>query len=71
MIPGLVECHSGSSYGERPIAFEWDGVRILVAEVLGRWRYPEGFSFRVLTEDGRVFDLHHLESEDVWQIAPV
>jgi hypothetical protein len=43
----------------------------LVAEVLGRWRYPEGFSFRVLTEDGRVFDLHHLESDDVWQIALV
>jgi hypothetical protein len=41
-----------------------------VAEVLGRWRYPEGFSFRVLTEDGRVYDLHHREIDDVWQIAP-
>ncbi|OGO69893.1 MAG: hypothetical protein A2Z37_06535 [Chloroflexi bacterium RBG_19FT_COMBO_62_14] len=71
MTPGLVECHSGGSYAERPIAFEWEDVRLLVAEVLGRWRYPEGFSFRVLTEDGRVFDLHHLESDDVWQIALV
>ncbi len=63
-----VECHSGYTYGERPIAFEWLGRRLLVAEVEAAWRLPDGRAFRVRTEDGMLFELTYVEADDVWSI---
>ncbi len=64
----LVECHSGYTYGERPIAFQWEGKRLLVAEVEATWRLPGGRRFRVRAEDGRVFELFYGELYDEWRI---
>ncbi len=63
-----VECHSGSTYGERPVALVWEGERLPVAEVEDRWREPQGLCFRVRTLDGRVFHLSYSERNDEWQI---
>jgi hypothetical protein len=67
-MPDLVECHSGSEYGERPTALHWNGQRLEVAEVEARWRIPGGKKFRVRTSDGQVFELLYVELFDEWRI---
>jgi hypothetical protein len=69
MSPELVECHSGTAYGERPTALHWEGERLLVEEIEARWRFPEGRRFRVRVDDGRVFMLDYVEPRDEWRIS--
>jgi hypothetical protein len=70
----IVECHSGSSYAERPTALTWQGRRLIVAEILSQGRTPQAKWFRVRTADGQVFELAYVEaadrclSEQEWQI---
>ncbi|HEX7541114.1 MAG TPA: DUF6504 family protein [Anaerolineales bacterium] len=72
----IVECHSGSTYAERPTAFTWQGQRLIVAEILSQGRTPQAKLFRVRTADGQVFELAYVEaadkcpSEQEWQIHP-
>lgn len=66
-----VECYSGGEYAERPRAFEWDGKRYQVAEILARWRMPDGPGFRVATPDGMLFELIYRERADRWEVLPV
>ena len=68
MSPELVECHSGYTYAERPIAVRWQGERLLVQEIEARWRIPGATCFRVRTEDGRTFDLFYGELYDEWRV---
>ena len=70
MSPEIVECHSGYTYGERPIALHWQGERLMIVEMQARWRNPGGPCFRVRTEDGRVFELSYAEGPGEWQIRP-
>lgn len=63
-----VECHSGTTYGERPIAFLWEGERLRIVEIEARWRLPDGRKFRVRVEDDRIFELYYVEQVDEWQI---
>jgi hypothetical protein len=63
-----VECHSGYAYGERPIAFQWEGERLSIVEIEARWRVPNGRRFRVRVEDSRVFELFYGELDDEWRI---
>jgi hypothetical protein len=58
---------SGSRYGERPLAFTWDGERLEVAGVQRQWRTPEGMCYRVITQDEQLFDLLYLEDQDLWK----
>ncbi len=69
MSPELVECHSGITYGERPIALYWEGERLLIVEVEARWRLPDGRKFRVRVEDERTFELYYIEHIDEWRIS--
>lgn len=66
-----VECYSGSRYGERPLAFHFDGKRHIVASVLRQWRISEGLCWRIITDDELRFDLIYLEAEDNWNIIPL
>ena len=68
MSPERVECHSGYTYGERPIAFYWEGERLLIVEIEASWRLPDGRKFRVRVEDDRLFDLDYIEQVDEWRI---
>ncbi len=70
-MTGLVECHSGSEYAERPIALTWGGQRLEVVEVMARWRIPEGKCFLVRTSDGQAFELVYHELEDAWSVTSV
>ena len=69
MADELVECHSGYTYAERPIALHWDGDRLEIVEVKSRWRIPEGLCFRVSVGDGREFELIYKEFSDTWSIT--
>lgn len=66
----LVECHSGYEYAEHPIAFQWQGQRLDVAEVMDTWRIPGGKCFRVRTSDDQVFELFYGELYAEWRINP-
>jgi hypothetical protein len=68
MSEPLVECHSGYTYAQRPIALRWQGVRLLIQDVEAYWRIPDGPCFRIRTEDGQVFELFYSESSAEWQI---
>jgi hypothetical protein len=65
-----VECYSGSEYAEYPIAFEYQGERLQVTEILRRQRSPTGKSFRVRPAHSLIFELHYDEAGDVWLIEP-
>jgi hypothetical protein len=70
MQGAVVECHSDTEYADRPLAFTWQGRRLEIAEILGRWRGPNGKSFRIKTLDGQVFDLIYREIPDDWLVFP-
>ncbi|MBE0700042.1 MAG: hypothetical protein IH586_24210 [Anaerolineaceae bacterium] len=71
MLTALVECYSGYQYPERPVAFQWQGDRLKVEQILAEWRIPDGKRFQVRTQDGQLFDLFFREMYDEWQIYPV
>ncbi|WP_273090663.1 hypothetical protein [Thermoflexus sp.] len=66
-----VRCYAGSTYPERPEAFEWEGAEKQVARILQRWRTPEAIGFRVRTEDGMIFDLIYDLRWDQWTVIPL
>jgi hypothetical protein len=66
----LVECHSGTEYADRPKAFNWQGQRLEIADILGQWRTPNEKSFRIRTIDGQAFELTYREIPDDWQVRP-
>jgi hypothetical protein len=68
MASELVECHSGYTYAERPIALQWEGERLEIEEIEAQWRIPGGRRFRVRVIDGRVFELFYGELYDEWRI---
>ena len=70
MSSQVVECLSGQTYADRPIAIHWEGARIPIQEIEARWRFPGGRRFLIKTEDERVFELKYFELEDKWSIQP-
>ncbi len=66
-----VECYAGATYPERPKAFQWEGQRYEVQEIIQRRREPEGIGFLVCcSPDERLFDLFYTSRKDCWQISP-
>jgi hypothetical protein len=66
----VVECYSGHTYADRPIAFLWNGRRHLIEKTIKRWRLPEGPGFRVVTVNGIKCDLVYRERQDEWSLEP-
>lgn len=69
MSTEVVECYSGETYAERPLAFHWQGERLEIVQIETRWQSPEGRYFRVRVMDGHVFDLFYHEALDEWKIT--
>lgn len=67
----LVECYAGYEYPQRPAALLWQGKRLVVQQIQGEWRTPEGKKFRACMQDGQVFDLSYSALYDEWRIDPV
>ena len=66
-----VACRSDSQYPERPVALYYDDERLVIEQILARWRTPERRHFRVLAEGRLLFDLAYSEAEDLWEIKPI
>ena len=66
-----VECHSGFTYAERPVALIWEGQRLEVEAILAAWRTPGERCFRVRTRSLLIFELTYSEADDRWQIQPI
>ena len=64
-----VECHSGFTYADRPIALTWENHRLEIIEIPARWRSPEKRHFRVRTSTGQDFELSFREADNEWQIT--
>jgi hypothetical protein len=60
----LVECHSGFTYADRPIALTWESQRLEIVAISARWRSPEARHFRVRTKNGQEFELTYRESDN-------
>jgi hypothetical protein len=67
----VVECHSGFSYAEKPVALTWNDQRLEVDGILATWRTPAGCHFRVRTRNLGLFELVYFIVEDQWQIKPL
>jgi hypothetical protein len=70
MSSEIVECYSGQTYAERPLAFYWEGERLEITEILSRWRTPEHRHFLVRINNARQFKLTYNETDDLWTIEP-
>jgi hypothetical protein len=64
-----VRCYAGTSYPERPVAFEWEGRWLDVAEVLWSVRTLEGMTYDIVTGDGQKYRLEWRETEDFWLVS--
>jgi len=67
-MTNLIECHSGYTYADHPIALHWQGERLEVAAIEAQWHVPDGKHFRVCTRDDQVFELVYSEGHDEWQV---
>jgi hypothetical protein len=67
-MAAIVECRSEHEYAERPVALTWQGQRLVVSEILARWRTPGEKRFRVRTVDGQIFELAYVAADDEWRI---
>ena len=65
----LVECHSGFTYADKPVALTWESQRLEIVAITAQWRSPEARYFRVRTSNGQEFELAYREAENDWQIA--
>ena len=70
-LDARVECHSGSSYAERPLALHWGGQRLEVEAVEAQWRAPGGHFFSVKTAGRRRFELVYREAQDTWRVNEI
>jgi hypothetical protein len=64
----LVECHSGFTYADRPVALTWEGRRLEITRVMAEWSTPGKKHFRVCTSDRREFKLVYSQVKDEWQV---
>ena len=68
MIFTRVDCRSDHDYIGRPLAFDWQDKRLRFIEILTQIRTPQGYSFRVCTEDYGVFALNYDTNADEWSV---
>ncbi len=61
-----VKCHSGYIYADEPRSFIWQERERGIRLVKGAWQEPGRRIFRVVTEDGRLFELCYNEQTDRW-----
>jgi hypothetical protein len=65
-----VECRSDWAYAQRPLAFTWQGRRLVVKAILAEQRTPEGLHFLVSTNEDGNFELIYEQDSDHWTIQP-
>ena len=65
----IVDAYAGYKGEETPRSFVFDGVKLLVVDVLDRW-YSETHSyFRVRADDGQRYVLRYHLDEGLWELV--
>ena len=63
-----VEVRSDHDYFGRPLAFDFQGMRLEVTEVISQTRNPAGYAFRVFNKDFGIFELNYDTRSDQWSV---
>ena len=66
-----VECYAGYAYPQRPVAFWWQGERLVVTAVRSEARLPDGKRFLVETAGEQVFEISYHQILDTWIVRDV
>lgn len=67
-----MKCYSGYVYAEEPRSFVWQEKELKIKSVEKAWQEPGKRLFRVVTEDGKLFELCYNESNDRWSaVEPI
>ena len=61
-----VKCYSGYLYAEEPRSFVWQETEMEIQSVQEAWQEPGKRLFRLVTQDGRLFELCYNEATDRW-----
>ena len=61
-----VRCYSGYLYAQEPRSFVWQGKEVGIKSVERAWQEPGQRLFRVVAEDGNLFELCYNEAADRW-----
>jgi len=61
-----VHCYSGHIYAEQPRSFVWQSRESRIESIESAWREPGKRLFRVVTEDGKPFELCYNEAAERW-----
>lgn len=70
-IQTRVECYAGYAYPQRPVAFWWQGQRLVVTAVRSEARLPDGKRFLVETASEQVFEINYNQIQDMWTVQDV
>jgi len=61
-----VNSYSGHTYAERPASFLWQGREHKVKDIEKAWQEPGKRLFKVITDEGKLFELCYNEADDQW-----
>ncbi|MCD6130371.1 MAG: hypothetical protein J7J10_05425 [Deltaproteobacteria bacterium] len=61
----IVECYSGSRYGEKPLSFIRNERKYIIQKIERMWRTPDALHFTIYTKEGK-FNILYAESKDAW-----
>jgi len=61
-----VKCYSGYIYTDEPRSFIWHVKELRISLVEKAWQEPGSRIFRVVTENGKLFELCYNERTDRW-----
>jgi len=61
-----VKCYSGHVYAEEPRSLVWQDKELGIKSIEKAWQEPGTRLFRVVTEDGKLFELCYNEAADRW-----
>jgi hypothetical protein len=61
-----VKCYSSYIYADEPRSFFWYGRELRVKSVEKAWQEPGRRLFRIVADDGKLFELCYNETDDKW-----
>jgi hypothetical protein len=61
-----VKSHSGYVYAEEPLSFTWQEKELRTKSVEKTWQEPVKTLFKVVTQNGRLFEPCYSEGTDRW-----
>jgi hypothetical protein len=64
-----VKCYSGYLYAGEPRSFVWQESELQIESVENARQEPGKRLFRVVTRDGRLFELCYNQATDRWAVA--